>query len=587
MNMYQILKALSSITKIIILIPSITVLLAGCTEGESSQATGQNLGGDGDVFEKDRLLNIEIFMSEKNFSELKSEGRTLASASRDCVPEFEYTEFKAKVVIDGVTVPKVTVRKKGFLGSLSPTRPSLKIDFDDRVSGQTYQNRKRMTLNNNRQDVSNARQCLSYAMFDAAGIKAPRCNFARVTVNGEDFGVYTHVEPIKKPFLERAFGNDEGNLYEAQLADFGEYLNDKFEKKTNERENDRSDLTRISNLFSLSNEAFVEEVEQVIDIDEFISFWAIETLIGHWDSASGNANNFYIYFSPIDNKFHFIPWGADASFSPIHFTRPGTGPVYRNFRLAERLYSIEMYRNQYIQTLTEFMNLYWDEEALTLEAKRIAQLTNTPTENLETLLRFINGSDVSTDDASVSISQRERLNLAITGQDIGSEPELLKDEPLNCEAPVKYNLTAHAVANNGTDTGEFRFTLPSGHQVNASINLASLNVDSIVIQKEQLTNPAVMSILMIGADSNDFYKPYVLQAFIEEPQFIEGTHKFHAFANNIILFEVDESLPMGVKTIALGGTGEFIIESVFIGENQTDINLHIDGNIEFNENVSE
>ena len=35
-------------------------------------------------------------------------------------------------------------------------------------------------------------------------------------------------------------------------------------------------------------------------------------MVGHWDSFSGNANNYYFYRDPGTEKFYFLPWGPDA-----------------------------------------------------------------------------------------------------------------------------------------------------------------------------------------------------------------------------------------------------------------------------------
>ena len=78
----------------------------------------------------------------------------------------------------------------------------------------------RFTLNNAKQDPSYVNQCIGYDLFRAAGVPAPRCNFANVTVNGENLGLYVHVESVKKPYLRQYFASDEGNLYEGTLSDF-------------------------------------------------------------------------------------------------------------------------------------------------------------------------------------------------------------------------------------------------------------------------------------------------------------------------------------------------------------------------------
>ena len=77
---------------------------------------------------------------------------------------------------------------------------------------------RRFTLNNAKQDPSLIRQCLGFALFAQAGVPAPRCNFAHVTVNGHDLGIYANVEEVRKPMLARHFADDDGNLYVLEHA---------------------------------------------------------------------------------------------------------------------------------------------------------------------------------------------------------------------------------------------------------------------------------------------------------------------------------------------------------------------------------
>lgn len=543
-------------------------------------ATGENIGGDGDLFAKSRLIEVDITMPHNEFEILRAEGRSLASTDRECIPDFEYTEFTASVKIDNDNIDKVIIRKKGFLGSLSNSKPSLKLNFGKLLKGQTYQNMKRMTLNNNRQDPSNSRQCLAYDMFDKVGLVAPRCNLARVTVNGELLGIYSNVEPIKKPFLENRYLDDSGNLYEAQIADFGQYLISKFEKKTNEKENDRSDLQMLADAMALTGEEFISEVSQLVDVDEFIQYWAMETLLGHWDSATGNANNFYIYRSPTDGLFHFIPWGADASFSPVHLFKPESGPLYRNFNLAAKLFQIDSYRDQYYSVLAGYLEDYWNEEEIKTELERVADLSATEDSKFDSINDFVFGRGDESDMDFIP-SQRSVLEKAIAGLSSAGAEQLLTDVAPDCSEPLITNLSANASSENGVDMGSFSFTLTSGQVVNASVGLASLSVDSIVIADQNFTSPSVKSVTLIGVDINDNFKPYVLQVLIESPSFIEGTHSLHGFATNVVLFEVDESQPLGVSTLALGATGTIVITNVGSGDNAEDINMDIDATLEY------
>ncbi|WP_020408691.1 CotH kinase family protein [Hahella ganghwensis] len=535
--------------------------MVGCSGGTSTATKPSdfdtplepvNVGGDGDLYDANRLLNVSISLPEADYAAMKAEGRTLASTARECVPEYEYTEFKATVTIDGDTMENVVIRKKGFLGSLSPSRPSIKLDFNDLHDGRTYQNMTRMTLNNNRQDPSNARQCMAYDKFRAIGIAAPRCNFARVSVNGEDLGIFSNVEPVKKPFLKRTFGDDDGNLYEAQLADFGTYLSDNFEKKTNKKENDRTDLMSVTDALQLPDTQLAAVLPQLIDVDEFIDFWAMETLLGFWDSATGNANNYYIYRSPDDGLFHFIPWGADTAFVGTHLFKPDSGPMYRNLSIAKRLYDIDIYRDQYHSTLESLLENHWNEEELQSELNRIRQLTGTSESSFETINQFIFGRGVEGEDNHIA-SQRQRLAAALSGDETPGNSHVLQDVAANCsDNPITTELTADITSTDGTDKGVFRFTLPNGNNVAASLTYAAFKVDSLVYSLADFTSPSVVSLLLIGADINDNFTPYVIQLYIEVSDYKPGTHALHGLATNLLLFEVDESAPLGINTIAMG-----------------------------------
>ena len=159
-----------------------------------------------------------------------------------------------------------------------------------------------------------------------AGLPAPRCNFARVEVNGKDYGVYAHVDSIKKPFLADRFSSDEGNLYEATVSDFRTIFRGTWEKKTNTKEDDWSDLDAAVDALKAEDEALIPVLEKVFDLEQFYTFWASEVLIGHWDGYAGNLNNTYLYADPADGRFRFIPWGVDSAFlDPQQFVQNNYG----------------------------------------------------------------------------------------------------------------------------------------------------------------------------------------------------------------------------------------------------------------------
>ncbi len=573
-----------------ILAAVVVAFLAGCGGGGDTELSSPsdfepapepvNIGGDGDLYDPSRLVDVAISLPAGDYQRLRSEGRTLAETARACTPDFEYTEFTASVTIDGDRMDNVVVRKKGYLGSLSPTIPSLKLDFNDLHAGRTYQNTTRMTLNNNRQDPSNARQCLAYDLFREAGLAAPRCNYARVSVNGEPLGIFTNVEPIKKPFLTRVFGDNDGNLYEAQTADFGVWLSQRFEKKTNKNEDDRSDLQAVTEALALSDDQLMNVLPQLLDVDEFIRFWAVETLLGAWDSASGNANNFYLYHNPVDDLFHFIPWGADTAFRGAHPLKPMTGVLYRNFSLADRLFRMPEYRARYQAELENLLATHWDEAALLSELARVRELTGTTEPEMASLIRFIAGQGTPGEQA-YQAPRRSVIEAALADDPASGEVYLMADVEPDCRPPLTTPLTGSVTSVGGNDTGAFKFTLPDGRAVNASLTFAAFEVDSLVYTVDTESSPPVVGLLMIGADTNDNFTPYVLQLFVELPEYRVGIRDFHGFATNALLFAVDDNQPGGVRTLALGAQGTVTLTDVGSGLREGDVALTLDATLEY------
>jgi spore coat protein CotH len=188
-----------------------------------------------DLFPTDRVLDVQITVAEEDWDKIRKQTRNFyeaLQASRKEKPvKGPYVYVNAAVTIDGIEFPDVGLRKKGFIGSQNSNRPSLKIklnlvDKKAQLGGQTV-----LTFNNNNQDTSQMSQFMGYALFNAAGSPAPRCALARLTVNGKNLGVYSHVEPVRKPLLRRGFGNDRGTVYEGTVTDFFAGWEGSFERK--------------------------------------------------------------------------------------------------------------------------------------------------------------------------------------------------------------------------------------------------------------------------------------------------------------------------------------------------------------------
>ena len=222
-----------------------------------------------DLFPPDRVLDVQITIANNHWNSLRRQTRdrgTLSNRKSAPIPS-PFTYFDAKVTIEGVTYPNVGLRKKGFLGSLHRSRPSLKIKLNHVDPEQKLGGLSSLTFNNNKQDDGLISQYLSYSIFNTAGSPAPRCAFAHVTVNGNSLGVYSHVETVRKPLLLREFGTDQGTLYEGTIVDFHPGWENSFELKTGEDAPGRRKIAQV--IQSLQG----EEGSAIVDYQAAAKAW--------------------------------------------------------------------------------------------------------------------------------------------------------------------------------------------------------------------------------------------------------------------------------------------------------------------------
>lgn len=350
-------------------------------------------------FDPDTLLCVQVRMHPDDFAELAGQYRfgetsddqwpgIIAATAMSCTEPYPdpFTWFPADATIDGQEVRDVGVRKKGFLGSLlgAEDRPSLKLDLDEFIDDQELGGTDTVVLNNNHQDPSRLRTCLAYSVFADAGYPAPRCNLANVSVNGAALGTYTHVEGVKGDFLRAQFGNDDGSLYEGTVADFTDaHLADlpyglgRFDPKTDETDASGAPLARVAEALKAPDDELEQALDAVIDLDAFVRFWALESLIAHGDGYTQNTNNFYVYFDPArGGRAVFLPWGADEAFW-------GDEPEMVTSELTRRLSRHPELSARYRAELQRLVDEVWDEDVLLDRIDRWSALVATAEDDLE------------------------------------------------------------------------------------------------------------------------------------------------------------------------------------------------------------
>jgi spore coat protein CotH len=281
--------------------------------------------------------------------------------------------YAANLTVDGVAVRQAGVRSRGE-GSRNEAKPGLKVEFDKYVPAQEYYGYKSLVLDNMTQDASMLRERMSFLVFEAMGIPAPRNAHARLTVNGQYWGLFALVEPVSKPFLEARLGEKSGTLFDYEWRfpyDFSwlgsqpsEYVPLPFQPETNEQKPDVG-AGLVAFIRAINEEpapTFLAAMSGRLDVDRFLTHLAVENAIAEADGIVGDQglNNFYLYEYGAKNRFVFIPWDKDSTF------RSGTWPLYRNLEtnvLTRRLVADPVKRQVYAdavsRTVDEFLNPRW------------------------------------------------------------------------------------------------------------------------------------------------------------------------------------------------------------------------------------
>lgn len=226
------------------------------------------------------------------------------------------TWVEGAVTLDGVRYAPVAVRLKSAYGSSRTIdeKPGWKIDLDE-FADFRWRGQEKLTLNNMVQDETYLREHLTYTFFRALGVPAPRVGWMSVTLNGEAYGVSLLVETVDDTFLARWYDDPTGALYEGTHGvDLLPGAEARFEYDEGPDPADRADLTAVIDVLQgPADEATLARLEALVDLEQVLTYLAIESLALHWDGYK-NTNNYRLYHDPGSDRFQLLPWGADNTF---------------------------------------------------------------------------------------------------------------------------------------------------------------------------------------------------------------------------------------------------------------------------------
>lgn len=239
----------------------------------------------------------------------------------------EYTYMPATINLDGTVMDSVGVRLKGNSSYMTPgIKKSIKLDFNEFVSGQKLDGLKKVNLNNNFNDPTLMRENLFLDVLGNIGVNAPRCVYTRVYINNVYWGLYNMADHVDKVFLKSRYYVDTGNLYKgdkepwmtcANLSyhpDPMEYRNC-YTLETNEDIDDWSDLVNLIDVINNTPPSiYNSSLKDVLNTTSFIDAWAANIVFVNVDSYVETGHNYYIYHNPVNDKFEWISWDVNEAF---------------------------------------------------------------------------------------------------------------------------------------------------------------------------------------------------------------------------------------------------------------------------------
>ncbi|MBR0457251.1 MAG: CotH kinase family protein [Firmicutes bacterium] len=304
------------------------------------------------LFDPDHLMSVDIIMDQDKWNEMLD--TAMEKKWQNC-----------DVIVNGTRFYNVGIRPKGdsSLSSIAESpdcnRYSFKLKFDKYTDGQKCWGLDKLCLNNNYGDITNMKEAMVYDMFRYLDADAPLWNYAKISLNGEYWGVYLALEAVDDSFLRRNYGTQHGALYkpgssaagdeeleedwpeedmglaedaDMMWEDFAEddmfeegieeggaelkYIDDdpesywgifpcQISKTTDE------DHRRV--IAALKNISEKKRMDSNIDTDNVLRYMVAHQFSVNNDSLSGDgAHNYYLYET--DSRLNLIPWDYNLCF---------------------------------------------------------------------------------------------------------------------------------------------------------------------------------------------------------------------------------------------------------------------------------
>ena len=330
------------------------------------------------LFDDSRVHTIDLVVNDKE--------AFFADAEKH-----EYVSCSA--VIDGDAANNIGLRVKGKtelgnVGEESRERLNLRLEFDHYQLGETWHGLDKLDLNNLIQDATCMKEYLTYSLMRDFGVPSPLASYAKVTLNGEELGLYLAVEGVEDSFISRNYGGGHAMLYRPENTESTEdarvieavklkYTDDDpanyealFVNAGTEPE--PGDRKRLISLLKTLNK--YEDLDQILDTEEVIRYFVVHNFTVSDDSYTGNTVGNYILLER-DGRLAMLPWDYNTAYGSASGMKekaavnaPIDAPAPEG-RMDDRpmvgwIFSDETYKDQYHELFEDFIEQYAESDRI-------------------------------------------------------------------------------------------------------------------------------------------------------------------------------------------------------------------------------
>ncbi len=402
----------------------------------------------------------------------------------------------ADLTVDGIKYDSVGVRFKGN-SSYDPKRKknsfNIKIDY---IKDQNLYGYITLKIGNMFKDPSCVREVLSYEILRNY-MPEPQANYIVLYINGFICGLYTNIESVNKPFLNKHFNSKDNSFFKCDpvtitgtpepppsgclsvegisspLIFMG---NDTIcYEQSYEIKSDYGWTKLMNMILELNNNP--NNANNFLDIDRSLWMHVFNNISVNMDSYTGSGHNYYLYENDYD-RFNTIVWDLNECFGV--FKNGGQGQLsidkminlnplwnYDNDKrpLIEKLMAIPDYKKRYFAHYRTFINEFLANNAMKNRATQLQNMIDTFVANDPNSLypypAFQHGLDENfppppntPDIYGINVLMNPRYNYLLTDSNIIKQAPDISDIQQSVSSP-SYNDSVWITANISNLTSAF------------------------------------------------------------------------------------------------------------------------------------